>query len=49
MSKAPRPAPRGFRWIFVKSFVHWRSKKVIEAANYGREAFCFLVRERKGA
>jgi len=50
MSKTtPRPAPKGYWWIFVKSFVHWRSKKVIEAANYGREAFCFLVRERKGA
>jgi hypothetical protein len=44
-----RPAPKGFRWVFVKRFTHWRSKKVIEASNHGREAFCFLVRERKGS
>jgi hypothetical protein len=47
MHQPTRAAPRGFRWIFVKRFTHWRSKKVIEASNYGREAFCFLVREKR--
>lgn len=42
--KPPKPAPPGFRWIFVKSFRHWRSGKIIRASDYGREAFCFLVR-----
>lgn len=48
MARETRPAPRGFRWVFVKRFTHWRSKKVIEASAYGKEAFCFLVRERRG-
>lgn len=42
--KPTKPAPAGFRWIFVKSFRHWRSGKIIRAEDYGREAFCFLVR-----
>ena len=39
-----KPAPPGFRWIFVRAFKHWRSGKMIYAADYGRTAFCFLVR-----
>lgn len=44
--KQTKKAPRGFRWIFVKSFKHWRSGKIIRAEDHGREAFCFLVRDR---
>ncbi len=43
----PFDAPRGYRWIFVKQFIHWRSKKVIRAEDHGRQAFCLLVRCRK--
>jgi len=43
-SSRVRPAPLGYRWIFVKSFRHWRSGKIIYASDYGKEAFCFLVR-----
>lgn len=36
------PAPKGYRWIFCKSYRH-RSGKVLYAENYGKEAFRFLV------
>lgn len=39
------PPPRGFRRVFVKEFRHWRSGKMIRAADYGKEAFCFLARD----
>ncbi len=39
----PFPAPPGRRWVFVSQFRHWRSGKVIKAADYGRRCFCFLV------
>lgn len=41
-----RPAPPGFRWICVPQFKHWRSQKIIKASDYGRKAFCFLVRAK---
>lgn len=37
-----KPAPKGFRWIFCKSYRH-RCGKILYAENYGKEAFCFLV------
>jgi len=37
-------APPGYRWVFIKSFRHWKSGKIIVASDYGRTAFCFLVR-----
>jgi hypothetical protein len=40
----PFPAPPGRRWIFIKSFRHWRSGKIIHACNYGKQAFALLVR-----
>lgn len=43
----PFRAPPGSRWICVPYFRHWRSGKLIVAANYGKEAFCFLVRDKK--
>ncbi len=46
MSKHRRPAPPGYRWIFVKSYRHWVSGKIIRAEDFGLEAFCFLVPDR---
>lgn len=43
---ATRPAPAGFRWIFVTEYRHWRSGKTIRAVDHGLKAFCFLVRCR---
>ncbi|WP_437292864.1 hypothetical protein [Sorangium sp. So ce426] len=40
----PFPARPGFRWVFTPYFRHWRSGKILWAKNYGREAWCFLVR-----
>jgi hypothetical protein len=31
--------------VYVKQFRHWRSGKIIRAADYGYEAFRFLVRK----
>jgi len=36
--------PPGFRYVYVKHFRHWRTGELIEAKNYGRDAFRFLVR-----
>jgi hypothetical protein len=44
MKTKRKPAPPGYRWIFVPEFRHWRSKKILRAADYGYEAWCFLVR-----
>jgi len=41
-----KPAPPGFRWIFVTEFRHWRSGKVIRAVDYGHKAFYFLARSK---
>ena len=42
--KAKKTTPQKQRRIFVKSFKHWRSGKIIRAEDYGLEAFCFTVR-----
>jgi len=42
-----RPAPRGYRWVFVPRFWHWRAKRYIEASDYGKKAFAFLVRDKR--
>jgi len=47
VSTPPFPAPIGFRWICTTHFTHWRSKKVIEAKNYGKKCFFFLARLKK--
>jgi hypothetical protein len=44
MAKPRKPAPPGFRWVFVPSFRHWRSGKLLHAVDYGYESWCFLVR-----
>ncbi len=49
MSKDKRndpPPPPGCRWVFCTRFKHWRSGKIIEAKNYGLDAFRFLVRRK---
>jgi hypothetical protein len=38
------PAPKGYRWVFCSAFRHWKSKKILRAKDYGREAWCFLAR-----
>ena len=45
-SKPEPTAPRGFRWIFVKQFKHWRSGKIVRASDHGKKAFRLLVREK---
>lgn len=40
--KARRPAPPGYRWIFVKCFKHYRTGKLVYPKN--SDCFCFLVR-----
>lgn len=42
MAKTPFPAPAGYRWIFCKSFKHWRSGKTVYPKK--SDCFCFLVR-----
>lgn len=37
-----KPAPRGFRWVFCRFYIHWRTKKPVYRKNGGM--FCFLVR-----
>jgi hypothetical protein len=46
MSKPIKPAPPGWRWVFVTRFWHARAKKYLFAADYGHECWCFLVRAR---
>ena len=36
-------APKGWRWIFTTKFWHWRAKRFLYAADYGRVAWCFLA------
>ena len=40
-------APRGFRWIFFKQFKHWRSGKIVRAADHGKQAFRLLVPDHR--
>lgn len=47
MAKPCRPPPPGYRWVCIPQFRHWRSGKLIVAADYGHEAFCFLVRVKR--
>jgi hypothetical protein len=35
--------------IFVKQFRHWRSKKIIRAADYGKKAFRIFIRPKKAS
>ena len=46
MHKVRYPAPAGFRWVFCAYFWHWRAKRYLYAADYGRTSWCFLVRAR---
>ena len=48
MATAPFPAPNGFKWVFTPRFWHARAKKYLYAKDYGRKAWCFLARLRKG-
>ena len=37
-----KPAPKGFRWLFVKK-IHHKCGRILYAETYGKEAFRFLV------
>jgi hypothetical protein len=43
----PFPAPVGWSWVFCTRFWHYRAKRYLYAKDYGRKAWCFLVRMRK--
>lgn len=45
MGSVPFPAPAGYKWIFCKSFKHWRSGKTVYPKK--SDSFCFLVRKKK--
>jgi hypothetical protein len=40
----PKPAPKGFRWVFCRYRRVRNSTKVLDAHEYGYEAWRFLVR-----
>ena len=45
MSTNRKPAPPGFRWVFTRyRKVRGNSNKVLDAWDYGYEAWAFLVR-----
>ena len=39
-----KPAPKGFRWVFCRYRRVKNSDKVLDAHDYGYEAWSFLVR-----
>lgn len=41
-----RPAPPGFRWVCVRYRKVRNSSRVLDAHEYGHEAWCFLVPSR---
>lgn len=41
---AQRPAPAGFRWVFCRYRRVKNSSRILDAHEYGYEAWCFLVR-----
>jgi len=44
---AEKPAPSGFRWVFTRFRRVKNSAKVLDAHDYGYEAWAFLVRAKK--
>ena len=42
MGTPKKIAPNGWRWVYTRSFVHWRSKRRVYRKNGG--FFRFLVR-----
>lgn len=42
MTHHRKPAPPGYRWVYCKSFKHWRTGKPVYRRNGG--SFAFLVR-----
>jgi hypothetical protein len=42
----PFPAPNGYAWIFCAHYKHAKTGKLMVAQEYGRKAWCFLVRRR---
>lgn len=44
MSNHKKPAPKGFRWVCCRYRRVRNSERVLDAHDYGHEAWCFLVR-----
>jgi hypothetical protein len=34
-------------WVFCARFYHYRAKRFLYAKDYGKRAWCFLVRTRR--
>lgn len=45
MTTKDDPAPPGFRWVHCRFRRVRNSTKVLDAHNYGKECWSFLVRE----
>ncbi|MCU1303661.1 MAG: hypothetical protein JWQ87_3945 [Candidatus Sulfotelmatobacter sp.] len=43
----PFEAPDGWRWVFCTRRWHVGAKRYLIAAEYGRTAWCILVRRKK--
>lgn len=41
---AIKPAPRGFRWVFCRYRRVKNSDRILDAREYGHEAWVFLTR-----
>lgn len=39
-----KPAPKGYRWVFCRSFKHWRTGKPVYRKD--GKCFAFLVRSK---
>lgn len=47
MSQKTRQAPKGFKWIYTRyRKVRGNPNKVLDAHEYGHQAWCFLVRTK---
>jgi hypothetical protein len=47
MARQPRPVRPGYRLIYVRSFRHARTGRIIRAEQYGKRAFALWVRDGK--
>jgi len=46
---APFAAPPGWAWIFCARFWHVGAKRYLYARDYGKRAWCLLVRARRNS
>lgn len=43
MNNPSKPAPKGFRWVFCRYRRVKNSDRMLDAHDYGRECWAFLV------